>query len=89
MVNNVTIEKIVENIRKLPEKDQIFGLFVLVSGLRTEAIDAFNNHKKICRNGILEISRIETPRKPMLFFAIHYYMIKLTSKSVTQEYTEI
>ena len=56
MANNVSIEKIVENIRKLPEKYHIFGLFVLVSGLRTsEAIDAFNNHDKICRDGILEI----------------------------------
>ena len=56
MANNVTIEKIVENLKKIPEKYKIFGLFVLVSGLRTsEAIDAFNNHEKICRDGILEI----------------------------------
>lgn len=56
MANNVSIEKIVRNIRKLPEKYQIFALFVLVSGLRTsEAIEAFNNHEKICHDGILEI----------------------------------
>ena len=56
MANNVSIEQIVENLKKIPEKYQIFGLFVLVSGLRTsEAIDAFNNHEKICRDGILEI----------------------------------
>ena len=56
MANNVSIEKIIGNLKKIPEKYQIFGLFVLVSGLRTsEAIDAFNNHNKICRDGILEI----------------------------------
>jgi len=56
MANNITIEKTVENLSKIPRKYQIFGLFVLVSGLRTgEAIDAFNNHEKICHNGILEI----------------------------------
>ncbi len=56
MANNVSIEQIVENLKKIPEKYQIFGLFVLVSGLRTsEAIDAFNNHEKICRDGVLEI----------------------------------
>lgn len=56
MANNVTIENIIENLSKIERKYQIFGLFVLVSGLRTsEAIDAFNNHEKICRDGILEI----------------------------------
>ncbi len=56
MANNVSIEQIIENLKKIPEKYKIFGLFVLVSGLRTsEAIDAFNNHEKICRDGILEI----------------------------------
>ena len=56
MANNITIEKIMENLSKISREYQIFGLFVLVSGLRTgEAIDAFNNHEKICRDGILEI----------------------------------
>ncbi len=56
MANNVSIEQIVKNLKEIPEKYRIFGLFVLVSGLRTsEAIDAFNNHEKICRDGILEI----------------------------------
>ena len=56
MANNISIEKIVENLEKITKKYRIFGLFVLVSGLRTsEAIDAFNNHDKICRDGILEI----------------------------------
>ena len=56
MANNVTIEKIVENLEKITPKYRIFGLFTLVSGLRIgESIDVFNNHDKICRNGILEI----------------------------------
>jgi len=55
MVNNVTIEKVVENLGKIITKYKIFGLFTLISGLRTgESIDAFNNHDEIC-HGVLEI----------------------------------
>ncbi|MEX0655922.1 MAG: integrase, partial [Nitrosopumilaceae archaeon] len=56
MANNVKLEDILSNIRKLPYKYKIFALFVLVSGLRTsEALDVFNHHENICRDNILEI----------------------------------
>ena len=52
----MSLKDVVASIRKLPEKYRTFGLFVLVSGLRTEeSITVFNNHSKICHDGIMEM----------------------------------
>ena len=52
----IPIELVLERINQLPEKYKIFALFVLVSGLRTtEAKEAFNNHDKLCNDGIMEL----------------------------------
>ena len=56
LANNLTIEHILESINKLPYRYKVFGLFALVSGLRTEeALKAFNNHSNLCNNGIMEL----------------------------------
>ncbi|AFS83370.1 hypothetical protein NSED_07890 [Candidatus Nitrosopumilus sediminis] len=56
LANQIRMEDVLKNIRGLPEKYKIFATFVLVSGLRTsEAIEAFNNHDKICREGVMEL----------------------------------
>jgi len=52
----IPVESVLERINQLPEKYKIFGLFVLVSGLRTsEAIMAFNNHSSLCNEGVMEL----------------------------------
>jgi len=54
--NRITIKDVLKNINRLPQKYKIFALFVLVSGLRTtEAKEAFNNHDKLCRDGVMEL----------------------------------
>ena len=54
--NEITIENVLENIKNLSEKYRVFAMFVLVSGLRTtEAKEAFNNHDKLCRDGVMEL----------------------------------
>ena len=52
----IPIESVLERISQLPEKYKVFGLFMLVSGLRTsEAIKAFNNHSSLCNDGVMEL----------------------------------
>jgi hypothetical protein len=54
--NKITIDAVLKNINTLPQKYKTFALFVLVSGLRTtEAKEAFNNHDKLCRDGVMEL----------------------------------
>jgi len=54
--NNITMESVLNNLKKQSPNYKLFGTFVLVSGLRTEeARTAFNNHQNLCRNGILEM----------------------------------
>jgi intergrase/recombinase len=56
LANQIKMEDVLKNIRNLPEKYKLFAIFVLVSGLRTsEAIEAFNNHDKICRDKVIEM----------------------------------
>jgi len=56
IAKQMSLKDVVASIRKLPEKYRTFGLFVLVSGLRTEeSITVFNNHSKICHDGIMEM----------------------------------
>jgi intergrase/recombinase len=54
--NEVPLNEILENIRKLPEKYKLFAIFSLVSGLRTfESVKVLNNHSHLCRDGIIEM----------------------------------
>ena len=50
------IKDIVSKLKELPPRYRNYGLFVLVSGLRTsEALPAFNHHDKLCNNGVMEL----------------------------------
>jgi intergrase/recombinase len=52
----LSLEQVLNNISKLKPIHSDFALFLLTSGLRThEARIVFENHKKFCHNGILEI----------------------------------
>ncbi len=52
----VKIEDMIKRLKELPESLKLFGAFALVSGLRTlESVAAFNNHDKLCENGIMEL----------------------------------
>ncbi len=52
----LSIENVVKELNKLPIKYSIFGKFVLTTGLRPEeSLHAFNNHSKLCKNGVLEL----------------------------------
>ena len=56
IATQVSLDDVLESLSKLSYQYRIFGLFVLVSGLRTEeSIIAFNNHSKICNDGIMEM----------------------------------
>ncbi len=56
IAKQMSLEQVISSLRKLPPKFKIFGLFVLVSGLRTEeALTAFNNHDKLCQNHLMEM----------------------------------
>ena len=50
----IPIESVLERINQLPRKYKIFATFVLMTGLRTsEAKEAFNNHDKLCNDGVI------------------------------------
>ena len=50
------VDQIVYSLKKLLKRYSTFGLFMLVTGLRTsEAVKAFNEHSKLCNNGIMEL----------------------------------
>ena len=54
--NNLPLKTVLTNLNKSSWNYKIFGLFMLVSGLRTgEAINAFNNHSELCNDGIIEM----------------------------------
>jgi hypothetical protein len=56
IASHVSLDNVLASIDSLPPKYRIFGLFVLMTGLRTEeSIVAFNNHSKICRDGVMEL----------------------------------
>jgi len=53
---NLPIEKVVEIINKLPVRYSIFAKFALSTGLRSEeSMRAFNEHSKLCRDGVMEL----------------------------------
>jgi len=52
----LSMKEVLTNIKKLEPLYSDFALFMLTSGLRTcEAKMVFENHKKFCHNGTLEI----------------------------------
>ena len=53
---NLPIEKVVDIINKLPLRYSIFAKFALSTGLRSEeSMRAFNEHSKLCRDGVMEL----------------------------------
>jgi hypothetical protein len=53
---NLPIETVVEIVNKLPLKYSIFAKFALSTGLRSEeSMRAFNEHSKLCRDGVMEL----------------------------------
>nr|ABZ09111.1 hypothetical protein ALOHA_HF4000APKG6D9ctg2g16 [uncultured marine crenarchaeote HF4000_APKG6D9] len=56
IASQILLSDVLSSIDNLPLKYKIFGLFVLTTGLRTEeSIMAFNNHSKICCDGVMEL----------------------------------
>ena len=56
IASQMPLQDVLFSLAKICPRYRIFGLFVLTSGLRTEeAIVAFNNHDKICRDGVMEM----------------------------------
>jgi intergrase/recombinase len=56
IASQISLNDVLASIDSLPPKYRIFGLFVLTTGLRTEeSIMAYNNHSKICRDGVMEL----------------------------------
>ena len=52
----LTVPEVMKSIKQLPIRYKIFATFVLITGLRpTEAFRAFNNHSKLCHNGLMEL----------------------------------
>ncbi|MGI0057533.1 MAG: integrase [Nitrosarchaeum sp.] len=52
----LTVAEVTKSIKKLPIRYKIFAIFALTTGLRpTEAFRAFNNHSKLCHNGLMEL----------------------------------
>ncbi len=84
IASQITLDNILKSLDKLPINYRIFGLFVLSTGLRTEeAIVAFNNHSKICRDGVMELFWDRKTKKtnavfchPKLHDKIHYIINK-------------
>jgi len=56
LAKNLNPEQVVHSLRTLPNRYAIFGLFTLVTGLRSsESVKAFNNHSKLCNDGVMEL----------------------------------
>ena len=56
ITQDIPINVLIDNLKEISEKYQLFGLFALVSGLRTfECVSVINNHDKLCRDGIIEM----------------------------------
>jgi heme-degrading monooxygenase HmoA len=56
IAKNLTMQDVVKNIEAIDHKIKDFAKFMLVTGLRTdEAIKAWNNHDKYCKDGIMEL----------------------------------
>jgi hypothetical protein len=52
----LNVTEVVQKLREVPLRYSNFGLFMLVTGLRTtEAMKAFNNHSKLCHDGMMEL----------------------------------
>jgi len=74
------LKQVLENISKLKPIQKDFALFMLTSGLRTyEARVIFENHKKFCHDGILEIfwsKKTKNTNATFCFPALHDKMDK-------------
>jgi len=89
LANQIKMEDILKNIRKLPEKYKVFATFVLVSGLRTsEAIEAFNNHDKICCDGLMELFWDRGTKKANAVYCHPYLHDKMKYKTSASRVTK-
>lgn len=87
------VSVVVKKLREIPTRYQNFGLFVLVSGLRTsEAIRAFNNHDRLCHDGVLELFWDRRTKKanavychPFLHNRINHTMSRKFYRYITKE----
>jgi hypothetical protein len=71
------VNDIIQKLKTMPNRYQNFGLSVLISGLRTsEAIKAFNNHDKLCNDGIMELFWDRRTKKANAVFVTLIYTIK-------------
>jgi len=90
IAKQMSLEDVLTSIYRLPERYRIFGLFVLVSGLRTEeSITVFNNHSKICNDGILEMFWDRKTKKTNAVFChpkLHKLMSHTVNKSGVKRY---
>lgn len=87
------VNEIIKKLTTIPTRYQNFGLFVLVSGLRTsEAIKAFNNHDTLCNDGVMELFWDRRTKKanavychPYLHNRINHTMSTKIYKYITKE----
>ena len=79
--NRIKLDDVIGNIRNLPQKYKIFATFVLMTGLRTsEAIEAFNNHDKLCEGGIMELFWDRNTKKANAVYCHPLLHSKITEK---------
>jgi len=84
LAQQLNVKKVVMSLSKLPTRYKIFGLFVLVSGLRTsEAIKAYRNHDKLCNNGIMEMFWDRKTKKANVVFCHPLLHSKITKSIIT------
>jgi len=80
IASQISLDDVLASIDSLPQKYKMFGLFVLSTGLRTEeSIVAYNNHSKICRNGVMELFWDRKTKKTNAVFCHPEIHNKITS----------
>ena len=80
IASQIPLDTVLSSIDSLPTKYRIFGLFVLTTGLRTEeSIVAYNNHSKICHDGVMELFWDRKTKKTNAVFCHPEIHNKITS----------
>ena len=84
------VTEIIKKLSLIPIRYQNFGLFVLISGLRTgEALQAFNNHDKLCRDGVMELFWDRRTKKANAVYCHPYLHDKINHTMSTKIYKYI
>jgi len=90
LAKQLDVKKVVKSFSKLPPRYKIFGLFVLVSGLRTsEAMKAYTNHDKLCNNGVMELFWDRKTKKANVVFCHPLLHSKITQSISRKVYLHI